>query len=353
MKIDFIDFVSKSNVLSPLSLILVVVSIFFIYLHGLNYGIDFAGGMETHVRFKKEPVKIEKVRLFIQEMKLKGAVLQSIGNESGREYLLRLPLEDTVPSAESSQASASASASVSSKDNRAKESKAEENRAKVNKTTAATVATAEKTRDEKETTSTGSKTEAFKAAFLKHFASFDPEIRKMQVVGPQIGSDLRRKGALAVFYSLLVILIYIAMRFDYKYAPGAVLCLFHDVVITLSLLLILGKEMNLPILAAILMLIGYSLNDTIVMYDRIRENSRSIQRKDFPYIINKSINDMLPRTIITSLTTLLSVLALCLLARGVIFDIALCLGIGVFVGTYSSICVAAPVLLWMDKAFKE
>ena len=298
MKINYIDFISKSSILSPLSFFLVLASILFISMHGLNYGIDFAGGMEAHVRFQQESVKIEKVRLFAQEtQKLKGVVVQAIGNEKGREYLLRFPV-------------------VEDKDGKIQ-------------------------------------TDSFKAGFLKHFADFNPEVRKMDVVGPQVGSDLRRKGVLAVFYSLLVILIYIAMRFDYKYAPGAVLCLFHDVVITLSLLLLLGKEMNLPILAALLMLIGYSLNDTIVMYDRIRENVHSLPKKDMTYLINKSINDMLPRTIITSVTTLLSVMALCFIARGVIFDIALCLGIGVLVGTYSSICVAAPVLLWIDRSFNK
>ena len=300
-----IDFLSKSSILSPLSLFLVLASILFLSLYGLNYGIDFAGGREAHVRFQKGPVEIEKVRFFAQEMqKLKGVIVQSIGNEKGREYLLRFPLEKET------------------------EGKAQN-----------------ATKEEKE--------DSFKTSFLNHFGAFDPEVRKMDVVGPQVGSDLRRKGALAVFYSLLVILIYVAMRFDYKYAPGAVLCLFHDVTITLSLLLLLGKEMNLPILAALLMLIGYSLNDTIVMYDRIRENVKVLPKKDLAYLINKSINDMLPRTIITSVTTLLSVLALCFLARGVIFDIALCLGIGVLVGTYSSICVAAPVLLWIDRAFSK
>ena len=293
-----IDFVSKSSILSIVSLFLVMASILFISTEGLNYGIDFAGGMEAQVRFETHPVEIGKVRLFAQEtQKLEGVVVQAIGKEKGREYLLRFPV-------------------------------VEDEQGKV-------------------------QTDNLKANFLKHFADAGPKIQKMHMVGPQVGSDLRRKGALAVFYSLLVILIYVAMRFDYKYAPGAVLCLFHDVVITLSLLLLLGKEMNLPILAALLMLIGYSLNDTIVMYDRIRENIRSLPKKDMPFLINKSINDMLSRTIITSVTTLLSVLALCLLARGVIFDIALCLGVGVLVGTYSSICVAAPVLLWMDRLFKK
>ena len=148
---------------------------------------------------------------------------------------------------------------------------------------------------------------------------------------------------------LLVILIYVALRFDYKYAPGAVLCLFHDAVIALAIYVFVGKEVNVPILAAILSLIGYSLNDTIVVFDRIRETEGSHRGMSEGFIINKSINDTLARTCITSGTTLVSAACLYFFAGGVVSDIAFAITIGIIFGTYSSIYVAAPLVLLMDK----
>jgi preprotein translocase subunit SecF len=168
-------------------------------------------------------------------------------------------------------------------------------------------------------------------------------------VGPQVGAELKRNGFLAVFYCLLVILIYVGLRFDYKYSPGAVICLFHDAVITLAIFVLVGKEVNVPILAAILSLIGFSLNDTIVVFDRIRETEDHYRHKSISFIINKAINDMLERTIITSGTTFVSALSLYLFAGGTVSDIAFAICVGIFFGTYSSIYVAAPLILFVDK----
>ena len=177
----------------------------------------------------------------------------------------------------------------------------------------------------------------------------DAEIRRIDTVGPQVGSQLKRNGILAVFYSLLCILIYIGLRFDYKFAPGAVICLFHDSVVTLGVFSLLQKEVNVSIMAAILTIIGYSLNDTIVVYDRIRENFTRFKDKAHGEMINKSINDTLNRTILTSLTTFLATLALYLFAGGVIEEFAFAMLIGIVLGTYSSIYVASPFILLLDK----
>jgi preprotein translocase subunit SecF len=139
------------------------------------------------------------------------------------------------------------------------------------------------------------------------------------------------------------------LRFDYKYSPGAVICLFHDAVITLAIFVFVGKEVNIPVLAAILTLIGYSLNDTIVVFDRIRETEGIYSDRGIKFIINKAINDMFQRTIITSGTTLTSAMALWLLTDGVVADIAFALVIGIIFGTYSSIYVAAPFVMLLDK----
>ena len=174
-------------------------------------------------------------------------------------------------------------------------------------------------------------------------------IRRVDSVGPQIGSELKRNGVLAAFYCLLMILIYVGLRFDYKYAPGAVFCLFHDAIITLGIFSLFGREVNVQTLAAILTIIGYSLNDTIVNFDRVRENVTVYRDHNFYTVMNRSLNDVLSRTLLTSVTTLLAVAAMYFLAGGVIRDFAFTLGIGIIVGTYSSIYVASPITLVMDR----
>jgi preprotein translocase subunit SecF len=154
---------------------------------------------------------------------------------------------------------------------------------------------------------------------------------------------------LAAFYAFLVILIYVGIRFDYNYAPGAVLCLVHDSIVTLGVFSILGREFNTQIMAAVLTLIGYSLNDTIITFDRIRETAPLNKDKSSAFIINKSINDMFIRTLLTSSATMIAVLALYFFGGGVISEIAFTLVIGILIGTYSSIYVAAPLVLVMER----
>ena len=219
------------------------------------------------------------------------------------------------------------------------------------------------------------------------------------MVGPKIGEDLREKALLAIFYALLFMLIYIAGRFEYKwtmsiimatalafgvyivssmgmsiiwliavailitlglcwflrleYPLGALIALFHDVVITIGAFALTNREVTLPIVAALLTIVGYSLNDTIVVFDRIRENYKRYRNRDFAEVINQSINETLSRTLLTSATTLIVVVALFILGGGVIHDFAFALLIGVVVGTYSSIYVASPVLLiWRGQLWE-
>ncbi|PIS11203.1 MAG: protein translocase subunit SecF, partial [Bdellovibrio sp. CG10_big_fil_rev_8_21_14_0_10_47_8] len=191
-----------------------------------------------------------------------------------------------------------------------------------------------------------------RTAVNTELASAQPDIRRVDSVGPQVGAELKRNGFLAVFYCLLVILIYVGLRFDYKYAPGAVVCLAHDVIITLAIFNLTGREINVPILAALLTLIGYSLNDTIVVFDRMRETEGPYRERGTAFVINKAINDMFERTVITSGTTFVSALALFIFAGGTVSDIAFAMCIGILFGTYSSIYVAAPLILLVEK-FKK
>jgi len=168
----------------------------------------------------------------------------------------------------------------------------------------------------------------------------------MDSVGPQIGAELRQKGLLAVFYSLILILIYIGLRFDYKFAAAAVICLFHDAAWTMWIFSLFNLTVNVQTLAALLAIIGYSLNDTIVTFDRIRENEEFLGKKEnFFFICNRSINDVLSRTLLTSITTLIAVGTMWFCTNGVIKDFAFTLGVGVIIGTYSSIYVATPLVV--------
>jgi preprotein translocase subunit SecF len=170
-------------------------------------------------------------------------------------------------------------------------------------------------------------------------------MRRVEFVGPQVGGELTEKGGLAMLYALIGILAYVAWRFEWRFALGAVIALVHDVVVTVGVFSLLGLEFSLPVLAAVLAVIGYSLNDTIVVFDRIRENFRKMRKGTIVEIMNSAINQTLRRTLLTSLTTLLVVVTLILLGGEIIKGFAVALFIGILVGTYSSIFVASPAVL--------
>ena len=172
-------------------------------------------------------------------------------------------------------------------------------------------------------------------------------ILSIEKVGPKIGAELSGKAVMAIFSALALILIYISIRFEFKYAIGAIAALAHDVVITLGVFSILGYEVSLAVIAAFLTIVGYSLNDTIVIFDRIRENVKSMKRVTLSQIVNQSINESLSRTIITSITTLFVVFTLYLYGGEVIHHFSFAMIIGVLVGTYSSVFVASPILVRM------
>lgn len=292
-----IDFMSKWPIFCGLSLFAVVASLVLFATKGFNYGIDFAGGTEVQVKFESD-VDAQKVRAFTNDLGFPSASVQSFGDDN--EYLIRTE---------------------------SKGSNADE----INKMAEQTA-------------------KAISSGLLSTFAEMKPEIRRVDTVGPQVGEELKRNGILAAFYSLIAILLYVSLRFDYKFAPGAVLCLFHDAIVTLGLFSLLGKEVNVQTMAAILTIIGYSLNDTIINFDRVRENLPLFKKKPLALVINRSVNDVISRTILTSFTTMIAVVAMYVLAGGVIRDLAFTLGIGIIVGTYSTMYVASPLVLLFDKA---
>jgi preprotein translocase subunit SecF len=291
------DFVKNIGLFGGISLVLVIVSLIYLAIRGINYGIDFRGGTEIQVKFVN-PVSIDSLRNSSEKLGIGDIGIQSFGDTN--EFVIRF-------------------------------------QGKVGAT-------------DKETNDILNQSIAkVKTMIEVEFGAQKPDIRRVDSVGPQVGAELKKNGFLSVFYCLLVILVYISLRFDYKYAPGAVICLFHDAVITLGIFVLVGKEVNVPILAAILTLIGFSLNDTIVVFDRIRETEEAYKNKPISFLINKAINDMLSRTIITSGTVFISALSLYAFAGGTVGDIAFALCIGIFFGTYSSIYVAAPFIIVFEK----
>jgi len=281
-----IDFVGKRKLFSIVSGVLILTSIITVFTQGLNLGIDFSGGSLIEFKVNKER-SIEDIRKSLTDAGLKGFSLQEFGAKD--EFLVRLS-------------------------------------EKISDTSKAEVIT----------------------------KNIGAELRRLEYVGPQIGEELAEKGILATLFSLIAILAYVSARFQLRFALGAVIALFHDVALTMGVFAITGREFSLPVLAAILTIIGYSLNDTIVVYDRIREEMENTDKdklKDknvFAEIINFSINKTLKRTLMTSLTTLVVLLSLYLFGGQSINGFAFTLLFGVVVGTYSSIFVASPVLIYLN-----
>ncbi len=293
-------FMQVAPAFSIVSLVLIVLCAGIILSKGFQYGIDFAGGTEVQVQFAGKP-PVGEIRSYLETL-VGSVMVQTLGEQN--EVLIRMKMAEGADEKEVN----------------------EKNNERIRSVT---------------------------SGLVSQFSLTPESIRRVDSVGPQIGAELKTKGLLAILYSLIMILIYVGLRFDYKYAPGAVICLFHDAIITLGIFSILGKEVNVQILAAILTIIGYSLNDTIVNFDRIRENEHVFKGKGLPFIINRSVNDVLSRTLLTSVTTLLAVVALYTFAGGVIEDLAFTLGIGVVVGTYSSIYVASPLVILTEKLSKQ
>lgn len=299
------DFISKWPILGGVSFLAVVLSFVLFATKGFNYGVDFAGGTEVQVKFEK-PVPVEDIRKFVGTIGYENASVQSLGEDN--EFLIRTDINDEDLKNE---------------------------------------AEAEKLNEDAQKTAV-----AISTGLTEKFVDYGPVIRRVDTVGPQVGAELKKNGVLAAFYSLIAILLYITLRFDYKFAPAAVICLFHDAVVTLGLFSLLGKEVNLQTLAAVLTIIGYSINDTIINFDRVRENMPVYKNKPLALIINRSVNDVLSRTIITTLVTLLSVLPMYFFTSGVIQDIAFTLLVGIIAGGYSTMYVASPMVLLFDKVEK-
>ena len=188
---------------------------------------------------------------------------------------------------------------------------------------------------------------------MADFKNINPEILKTDIVGPKAGEELRISGFQAMAWALLMIMIYIALRFDYKYSPGAIVALLHDVIIIIGVFVLMQKEFSLQIVGALLAVIGYSVNDTVVVYDRVREHEERDHSKELNTQINTALNETLSRTLLTSLTTFIVAGVMFVMGGGIIHDFFFAICLGVIVGTYSSIFVAAPTIMFFDKFTKK
>ncbi len=302
-------FMALRRVAVVVSAVIIVVGIVSLGVRGLNFGIDFTGGTLVEVSYD-ESVRIEAVRDTLKKADFDDALVQYFG--TSRDIMVRLPARQDDTGAKLSSGLMEAL------------------RKPYNETLA------QSRKGAAQQCVTGASTGAIDCRV---------QMRRVEFVGPQVGKELTEKGGLAMIYALIGILMYVAWRFEWRFAIGSVVALVHDVLVTVGLFSLLHLEFSLPVLAAILAVIGYSLNDTIVVFDRVRENFRKMRRGNVTEIMDRSINQTLPRTLLTSLTTLLVLLALFILGGEVIHGFATALIIGVIIGTYSSIFVASPVVL--------
>ena len=302
------NFLGKRRAALILSLVLLVASLGSLGLRGLNFGIDFTGGTLVEIEYTQS-VNPVTVRTVLGDAGIDDAIVQYFG--TSRDILVRLPVRAGKAASEQSSDVVGALRSAVGE----------------------TLAEGAQGSLQQCTTADGS------------IVDCQVQMRRVEFVGPQVGGELTEKGGLAMLYALIGILVYVAFRFEWRFAVGAVIALVHDVVITLGVFSFLAIEFSLPVLAAVLAVIGYSLNDTIVVFDRIRDNFRKMRKGTVLQIMNRSVNETLPRTVLTSVTTLLVVLTLLLAGGEIIKGFAIALLIGVLIGTYSSIFVASPTVL--------
>lgn len=285
-----IDYVAKFKYCMGASLIIMVVFATMLFTKGLNYGVDFRGGAEIQVRFTQD-ISMETVRDALQGTSIPVSSVQSIG-EGNHEYLLKIQTE-----------------------------KGDLNRVS---------------------------TEVERMLDAK-FGAEQVEILKNDIVGPKAGAQLRVSGFKAIIWALLAIMLYLSLRFDFKYAPGAIVALIHDVLFIVGAFILTQKEFSLQTVAALLAIIGYSVNDTVVIYDRVRELEIEMPSSPMGDVVNRAVNETMSRTILTSCTVFIVCLVMWMMGGGVIQDFFFALTIGTVAGTYSTVFIASPITIFLDR----
>jgi preprotein translocase subunit SecF len=378
-----IDWMGKKWYFIGLSIPLLIAGFVSMAVHrGLTYGIDFRGGTLVYVKFAKTP-DLEAIRSELNRRNLGGSTIQQFGAPADREVIIGLDLKTTTSSAALDAGKREIVSALANLYGTGPTGKIDFNNASPLTVADRLLAldplgvsskgldTATKTyrdladaivnfrnspphsgliSDFQVLTAVPGVTPAVVAALTKDFYLSSFAVRNTEIVGPKVGADLRRQAVYVTLAGLGAMLIYIWFRFELIYGVAAVIATFHDVLITLGIFSLLNKEITLTVIAALLTLVGYSMNDTIVVFDRIRENVRLNKRENFLDLVNRSINQTLSRTILTSGLTFLAVLSLYIFGGDVIKGFAFTLVVGVLIGTYSSIAIASPVLVfWMQR----
>ena len=288
-----INFDSKFKIANITSLIMVIISFTLIFIKGLNFGIDFKGGTLIELRVTSNNISISDVRSAFSNMNLGDVNVKEFGKKG--DYLIKF---------------------------------------------------------EKKTFDNNNNIKIIKDNVVNKLQA-DVNFRRIENVGPKVSEELLNSGILAISLALAAMLFYIWVRFEWQFSIGSIIAIFHDVLITIGLFSLLSLEINLSIVAAVLTIVGYSMNDTVVIYDRIRENLSKFSSMQIGDISNISINETLSRTIITSGTTLLALLSIFILGGEILRGFALAMIIGVLIGTYSSIFVASPILKYFNVSYKS
>ena len=287
-----LNFVNYFKIFNILSLVLVLVSFIFITFKGLNYGIDFKGGTLIEIRLENKDIKVSNIRDSLRKINLGDVNVKNFGEDS--DFLIKI------------------------------EEKLNNNEALITKI---------------KTT-------------LNQDLNEEVNYRRVESVGPKVSAELLKSGVISIGLALLMMLFYIWFRFEWQFSLGSIIALFHDVIITVGIFSLLSIEINLSIVAAVLTIVGYSMNDTVVIYDRIRENLSKYNKLDVDQISNLSVNETLSRTLITSVTTLLALFSIFILGGEILKGFSFAMILGVIIGTYSSIFVASPVLKYLNVTYK-
>ncbi|KFA94670.1 protein translocase subunit SecF [Archangium violaceum] len=359
-----IDFIGKRKPAIFISTVLNLIILVGIAVWGFNLGVDFAGGTVVEVKFNHD-INAADVRKRAEAGGLPDVSVQSIGAAGENSFLLRLGgvTQLTEESAVKAQDAIKALGPVKSIypdlangiiNLRSEQALTSE---QLSKAVEATGTGVEEVRELGQAQAGGfdyqivasGMADRIRAALMTGVQTPDFEMRRVEYVGPQVGKQLRNRGVAALLYSMIAILIYVAFRFDFKFGPGALLAMLHDVVMVAGFYLFSRAEFGLTAIAALLTIVGYSVNDTIVIYDRIREDMAKFKGKPFAEVINIAINDTLGRTILTSSTTALSLIGLLIFGVGEIRDFAWAMLVGIIVGTYSTIYIASPLTIWLDE----
>jgi preprotein translocase subunit SecF len=361
------DFVGKRHIAVVLSLVVNLAVILWCIpaIHGLNFGVDFAGGTEMEVRFGKA-VDAGAIRKAVEELGFKDASVQTYGAESEHTYLVRvgrialMSPEDVKKVEDAVQAKfpvESMNFSAESGDKIDFQFKTPPTKEQLQ---AAVEGAGIKVREVREEAGLTAGTRSFAVItqgiqdkierdLAARFAEASPEVRRVEYVGPAVGRELRNQGFKAIIYAMALIVVYVGLRFDFRFSPGVIIALVHDAVVTLGYFAFSGREFNLTSIAVILTVVGYSVNDTVVVYDRIREDQARYKGRPLAEIVNSAINEVFGRTLLTSVATALSLLGLLALGVGTIFDFAFAMVVGIVSGTYSTWFIAAPMTIWLEE----